>query len=643
MLTTEQSYATYLGNGATTQFPYNFLVQAASQLVVSITNNNVSPAVTTVLSTTQYSVTGIGNQTGGTVTYPVSGTPLPAGWSITIQRVVPYQQNTSLTNQGAFYPQVVEAALDYLTMETQQLADQITGGPLPVLKMAETQPETDNSNAVATTAFVQDQRVTGGSGYVNVLYPGYGADKNGVNDSTAAFLAAIATGYDVFVPYGTFLVSSLLLANAKQSIFGSSSQNAILKGTNPLETILTAPAYWNGQIRHLNLTRASQVAKGSGANGITVGGNSVGILDDLNVTNSDVNIFHSGATAGAQVLNCWSNYGATAAYQTVDPNIYYVNCGTSNSFIGFYATGAGHEGGGYFLYGCSAWRSTQNGLLVQGAPGEIVNIGIIDDFMCSCTATGPGMKFDSVGGSWQINNPYIEWVGSGSVSGGVVNWSTPTPGVSGILVTANNENTFFTGGLIYGSSGHGMEIWAYDVSIHGSKVLGSSYGSPGTYHGIIAAQVLQNFQLIGTKTISDGITTQQAWGIYLAGVNRGMILADNVAGGTVGDIYTAGYSGYPSDTVPGHAATNKIHGNIGSNIPSGVSPLATPAVPNSGTAFPNPYAQTAAVNLWGGTVTGLAINGNAISPSLPQTVILKPGDTITWTGSAAPSWYWNAL
>ncbi len=123
MLTTTQSSVTYQGNGATTQFGFNFLVLQASQLIVSITNNNVSPAVTTVLQSSQYSVTGIGNATGGTVTYPASsGLPLPSGWCITIQRVVPYTQPTTLSNQGAFYPQVVESALDNLAMQIQQLS-----------------------------------------------------------------------------------------------------------------------------------------------------------------------------------------------------------------------------------------------------------------------------------------------------------------------------------------------------------------------------------------------------------------------------------------------------------------------------------------------------------------------------------------
>ena len=188
-------------------FPVRLHRLIGLNLVVSITNNNVNPPTTTILSPSQYTVTGIGLETGGNITYPISGNPLPTGWSLTIQRIVPYQQNTSLTNQGAFYPQVVEACLDNLTMQTQQLAAQIAGVPIPALQVAETQPENDNSNAVATDAFVQNQFISGGMGWASLMYPGYGADPTGVHDSTAALNAAIASGYDVFVPPGKYLIS----------------------------------------------------------------------------------------------------------------------------------------------------------------------------------------------------------------------------------------------------------------------------------------------------------------------------------------------------------------------------------------------------------------------------------------------------
>ncbi len=76
-----------------------------------------------LLNNTQYSISGIGNANGGTVTYPLSGSPIAAGTSLTMIRILAYQQLTDLINQGGYYPDVVEAALDYLTMLTQQLTE----------------------------------------------------------------------------------------------------------------------------------------------------------------------------------------------------------------------------------------------------------------------------------------------------------------------------------------------------------------------------------------------------------------------------------------------------------------------------------------------------------------------------------------
>ncbi len=76
-----------------------------------------------LLNNTQYSISGIGNANGGTVTYPLSGSPIATGTSLTMIRILAYQQLTDLINQGGYYPDVVEAALDYLTMLTQQLTE----------------------------------------------------------------------------------------------------------------------------------------------------------------------------------------------------------------------------------------------------------------------------------------------------------------------------------------------------------------------------------------------------------------------------------------------------------------------------------------------------------------------------------------
>ncbi|MGH7192044.1 MAG: hypothetical protein ACREJM_00750, partial [Candidatus Saccharimonadales bacterium] len=91
----------------------------ASDLFVYFTDTT---GVTTLLQPNQYSVTGIGTPNGGAVTYPLTGNPIATGTSLTIQRLLPYQQLTDLLNQSGYYPNVVENSLDYLTMLLQQVA-----------------------------------------------------------------------------------------------------------------------------------------------------------------------------------------------------------------------------------------------------------------------------------------------------------------------------------------------------------------------------------------------------------------------------------------------------------------------------------------------------------------------------------------
>lgn len=127
---TNASSVTLAGNGATTSWPFAFLIPGAfdgdqSNVVLTVVDETVTPAVTTTILPGAYSITGVGNPAGGAVTYPLSGSPLAANMFITTQRVLAVVQSTEISNQGGFYPQVLEAALDYLTMLTQQQQAQI--------------------------------------------------------------------------------------------------------------------------------------------------------------------------------------------------------------------------------------------------------------------------------------------------------------------------------------------------------------------------------------------------------------------------------------------------------------------------------------------------------------------------------------
>lgn len=116
------------GNGLTTAFNFAFAVRSAADLSAIYTDANGNQ---TALASSQYSVAlnavpaGQLWAQGGSVTYPLIGSPIASGTSLTIVRTLPYNQNSSLINQGGFYPDVVETALDVTEMQVQQLAQQL--------------------------------------------------------------------------------------------------------------------------------------------------------------------------------------------------------------------------------------------------------------------------------------------------------------------------------------------------------------------------------------------------------------------------------------------------------------------------------------------------------------------------------------
>jgi hypothetical protein len=115
-----------LGTGAQTSWPFTFKVFAASDIAVTIANN--LGVETALVLNADYSVTLNSNQDtspGGTVTYPISGSALPTGSKLTIFGNLPYDQPLDLPSGGNFSPLALENQLDRLTMQIQQLREQV--------------------------------------------------------------------------------------------------------------------------------------------------------------------------------------------------------------------------------------------------------------------------------------------------------------------------------------------------------------------------------------------------------------------------------------------------------------------------------------------------------------------------------------
>lgn len=117
------------GNSISTLFTFPFVGNSSSVITVSSVASN---GQITLLSPTTYSVTlnpPAINQlwgVGGQIIYPLVGPALPIGQSLIISRVLPYSQQITTQNQGNYYAQVTEQALDTMAMQIQQLAGTTT-------------------------------------------------------------------------------------------------------------------------------------------------------------------------------------------------------------------------------------------------------------------------------------------------------------------------------------------------------------------------------------------------------------------------------------------------------------------------------------------------------------------------------------
>lgn len=111
----------YTGNGSTTGFAYGFQIDAESELVV-VKRDETTLVETTLVLTTDYTVTGVGNASGGTFTTVTAPT---ANETISARRSTTPNQEVDLQNLAAFVPETQEEVYDKLTKLIQELNEKI--------------------------------------------------------------------------------------------------------------------------------------------------------------------------------------------------------------------------------------------------------------------------------------------------------------------------------------------------------------------------------------------------------------------------------------------------------------------------------------------------------------------------------------
>lgn len=128
VLTSSNIAGPYTGDASNTTFDFSFKVFSSADLQVVLTD--ADDTETTLVLNTDYSVTIAADYLSGTVTYPLSGDPLPSTSTLSIIRVVDYTQGAAFQNQGGFYPKTHENAYDKATMQIQQIKEMVDRAPL---------------------------------------------------------------------------------------------------------------------------------------------------------------------------------------------------------------------------------------------------------------------------------------------------------------------------------------------------------------------------------------------------------------------------------------------------------------------------------------------------------------------------------
>ena len=111
----------YSGNGSTTAFNYTFKITDQDDIDVIIRSADGTETTKTI--TTHYTVSGVGNAGGGTVTF-TSGNIPTATETVVLRRDTPQTQGVDLIENDPLPANTLEDALDKVTSITQELQEE---------------------------------------------------------------------------------------------------------------------------------------------------------------------------------------------------------------------------------------------------------------------------------------------------------------------------------------------------------------------------------------------------------------------------------------------------------------------------------------------------------------------------------------
>ena len=111
-------FVTAAGDGSNTEWPFTFKVMNDTEIFVIL--REVATGVEILVDSADYAVELNNDLLGGTVTYPLSGSPVAGTHSVVVYSDTARTQLSNISNQNSFYPETVMDMVDKLTILAQE-------------------------------------------------------------------------------------------------------------------------------------------------------------------------------------------------------------------------------------------------------------------------------------------------------------------------------------------------------------------------------------------------------------------------------------------------------------------------------------------------------------------------------------------
>lgn len=157
-IASEVDINTYTGNGSTLSYDYDYKILDEDHLRVTVRDSAGEETRLTI--DTHYTVAGVGDGAGGTITLVagaftwIDGSSFfESGWTLMLRRTPELLQPTSIRNGATMDPAAIEGALDRLTTICQKLQNEVDRS----VKI----PETENPSSYSLILPAEAERASG--------------------------------------------------------------------------------------------------------------------------------------------------------------------------------------------------------------------------------------------------------------------------------------------------------------------------------------------------------------------------------------------------------------------------------------------------------------------------------------------------